>query len=221
MGSDNNFKNIDWGLARIREAFEIDGRVMELTERAARFHGHLCPGLAMGIVASSVALRDGRRSEDEELVAVVENDACGVDAIQALTGCTFGKGNLVFFDFGKTVYTFHNRTRKTSVRLSLVPGQMDSGGRERMKALMGKMRSGTISGDEEREFWENHIDRTGKTLELGDDLFKVEEVEHNPPEKARIFDSVTCQACGESTMATRVVEEDGKNLCIPCSRRGG
>jgi len=33
------------------------------------------------------------RAEDEEIVAVVETDACGADAIQVRTGCTFGKGN--------------------------------------------------------------------------------------------------------------------------------
>ncbi len=60
-----------------------------------RFHGHMCPGLAMGIRAAEVALTEiGPHAEDEEVVAVVETDMCGVDAIQALTGCTFGKGNL-------------------------------------------------------------------------------------------------------------------------------
>ncbi len=33
------------------------------------------------------------RDGDEELFAIVETDACGADAIQVITGCTFGKGN--------------------------------------------------------------------------------------------------------------------------------
>jgi len=63
-------------------------------ERAVQFHGHWCPGLATGIRAAELALREIGHEADEEVVAVVETDMCGVDAIQFLTGCTFGKGNL-------------------------------------------------------------------------------------------------------------------------------
>ena len=47
---------------------------------------------------------------DEEIVAVVETEMCAVDAIQALTGCTFGKGNLIHRDWGKNAYTFFRRS---------------------------------------------------------------------------------------------------------------
>jgi formylmethanofuran dehydrogenase subunit E len=59
------------------------------------FHGHSCPGLAIGyrMTKAGLAFLTGSRSADEELVAIVENDACGVDALQMLSGCTFGKGN--------------------------------------------------------------------------------------------------------------------------------
>ncbi|NOZ25951.1 MAG: formylmethanofuran dehydrogenase, partial [Nitrospirae bacterium] len=70
-------------------------------EDAVRFHGHVCPGLALGYRVSDLVLRElGPRSEDEELVAIVENNSCAVDAIQVMTGCTFGKGNLIFRDYG-------------------------------------------------------------------------------------------------------------------------
>lgn len=62
------------------------------------FHGHECPGLAMGYRMASAAMNalNSIHSEDEEIVAIVENNACGVDALQCVTGCTFGKGNLIF-----------------------------------------------------------------------------------------------------------------------------
>ena len=44
---------------------------------------------------------DSIRAEDEEIVAIVENDACGVDALQCVSGCTFGKGNLPSVFSGK------------------------------------------------------------------------------------------------------------------------
>ena len=67
------------------------------------FHGHSCPGLAIGYRMSNAALSflSDSRAKDEEIVAIVENDACGVDALQCLSGCTFGKGNLIFKDYGK------------------------------------------------------------------------------------------------------------------------
>ena len=74
-----------------------------------RFHGHSCPGLAIGyrMACAGMEALHAIRSEDEEIVAVVENNACGVDALQCVTGCTFGKGNLVFRDHGKQVYTLY------------------------------------------------------------------------------------------------------------------
>jgi formylmethanofuran dehydrogenase subunit E len=75
---------------------------MKTLEDIAEFHGHTCPGLAIGYRVSRYALEAlGGRSEDEELVAVVENDSCAVDAVQVMTGCTFGKGNLIFHDYGR------------------------------------------------------------------------------------------------------------------------
>ena len=49
----------------------------------------------------------------------MENDSCAVDAIQVVTGCTFGKGNLIFFDFGKQSYTFASRDSGEAVRVSM------------------------------------------------------------------------------------------------------
>ena len=92
----------------------------ELMNKAVEFHGHSCPGVAIGVLAAKYILEHGNDfSIDEELVAVVENDNCSVDAIQALLGTTFGKGNFVFKDYGKNNYTFYNRTTKKAVKLSL------------------------------------------------------------------------------------------------------
>jgi formylmethanofuran dehydrogenase subunit E len=80
---------------------------MKTFEDIVEFHGHVCPGLALGYRVSMFALKElGERALDEELVAIVENNSCAVDAVQVITGCTFGKGNLIFKDYGKQVYTF-------------------------------------------------------------------------------------------------------------------
>jgi formylmethanofuran dehydrogenase subunit E len=93
---------------------------MKSYEEAVKFHGHSCPGLAMGWRMTKAALDhfSSERAEDEEMVAIVENDACGTDAVQFLSGCTFGKGNLIFKDYGKMVYTFYHRASGKAVRIS-------------------------------------------------------------------------------------------------------
>lgn len=73
---------------------------------AIRFHGHFCPGLAIGLRAADWALNTLGHAGDEDIVVVTETDMCGVDAIQALVGCTFGKGNLVYGTTGKTASVF-------------------------------------------------------------------------------------------------------------------
>ena len=59
-------------------------------EKCVAFHGHQCPGLALGArlceyVQEHLKLRF---SEDEQLVCIAETDACPGDAIQAILGCT-------------------------------------------------------------------------------------------------------------------------------------
>ena len=86
---------------------------------AVAFHGHACPGLALGYRAAEyamAALRAGR-SDDEDLVAIIENEACGVDAIQLVAGCSVGKGNLILKNFGKHAYTFIDRKSNRAIRL--------------------------------------------------------------------------------------------------------
>jgi formylmethanofuran dehydrogenase subunit E len=58
-----------------------------MIEQTIRFHGHSCPGLAIGMRAAEILLEKFGHAADEE---VVETDMCAVDAVQFLTGCTFG-----------------------------------------------------------------------------------------------------------------------------------
>src|SRR3990172_5095832 len=91
---------------------------MKSLDDVVEFHGHICPGLVLGYRVSMLALKElGERAIDEELVAIVENNSCAVDAVQVMTGCTFGKGNLIFRDYGKQVYTFIKRPSGRSVRI--------------------------------------------------------------------------------------------------------
>lgn len=162
------------------------------------FHGHSCPGLAIGYRMSKAALAflSDSRAEDEEIVAIVENDACGVDALQCLTGCTFGKGNLLFKDYGKHVYTLYDRKSRKGVRVVLNAQSVPENIRE------------------DREQFINWLLTAAE-----EEVVSLREVQIDEPEPARITNSVKCEFCGEAVMETRTREINGKTACIPCAER--
>ncbi len=164
----------------------------DLIKQTINFHGHQCPGLAIGIKASEIALKEiGHHSQDEEIVAVTETDMCGVDAISFLTGCTFGKGNLFFFDYGKMAFSFYNRDTGKKIRLVYSPNFTST--------------------------LEDKIARSEEILQKNAyDLFKIEEPPYALPCKARLHDSIICTKCDEKTMETRCRIFMGKHYCIPC-----
>ena len=167
--------------------------VNDLMKKATVFHGHLCPGIAIGVLAAKYALEKGyERSLDEEIVAVVETDNCSVDALQILLGTTYGKGNLVHLDYGKNNYSFYNRKTQKGIRLAL-----------KKENLNYK----NLSRDEKIQ----------KLLELEPEgVFNIREIEFNPPSLAPIEESVPCKMCGELTMESRIMDYQGNSICISC-----
>ncbi|MBT4088847.1 MAG: formylmethanofuran dehydrogenase [Deltaproteobacteria bacterium] len=160
------------------------------------FHGHECPGVAIGYRMATVALErlNAVRSEDEEVVAIVENDACGVDALQCVTGCTFGKGNLIFHDYGKQVYTLFSRQSEIGVRVLFHGKAAPESVRKSRKAY----------GD-----W---------ILEAPpEELMDISEVNIQAPQLAQRRPSINCTACGESVMDTRIQMLENQPHCIPCA----
>jgi len=187
-------------------------------EGARRFHGHSCPGLSMGIRVAEIALREiGPHSADEEVVCITETNHCGVDAIQYLTGCTAGKGNLIYRDHGKSVFTFIRRSDGKAVRISARPdfwGKSDPKERE----IFDRMRADQPVSDEDRRYFQQSREaRIQAILDAPlEDLFEVRQVEIDMPDKARILTSIVCTGCGEAAMSTRVRHFRGQPYCIPC-----
>ncbi len=185
---------------------------------AIRFHGHMCPGLAIGYRAARAALAHLAigRAEDEELVAVAESDGCGIDAFQVLLGTTMGKGNLIYQDLGKHAYTVFDRKRGRAVRVAMKPGPFRR--TPEQEEISRKVMSGEASEEEEKTFSSFRAKRVEEILaEDENTLFKIEKVSSEPPERARIFNSVTCEFCGEPVMEPRARVRDGKMSCISCA----
>ncbi len=156
--------------------------------RCEEFHGHVCGGLAIGYQAARYAkeLLGKEFSNDEELVCVAENDACGVDAIQVLLGCSVGKGNLLFHMRGKQAFSFYDRSGGKSFRLVLI--EVPEGIDDTMNYFLS---------NEPR------------------DLFTIKEA-RPIPEPAKKFRSYCCSCCGEKTGENWVRLVDGEVRCLDC-----
>ena len=187
-------------------------------KRCQAFHGHLCPGLSIGFRAAKAAMDwlAERRSEDEEVVAIVETDACSADAVQVLTGCTFGKGNFIFRDHGKMVLTLLSRTTGRGVRVAMKAGAF-APDPEHM-ALIEKISRGAADATEKARFHERHKVRSHQILAMPTEaLFKIEATAIDLPSRARIAPSEPCADCGEPTMATKMETVDGRKICRDCA----
>ena len=164
---------------------------MDLWEKCVEFHGHSCGGLRIGYAAAEYAMKllDICFSDNERVVCISENDACGVDAIQVMLGCSIGKGNLLFHMTGKQAFSFYDRSAGKSVRLVLKPKPMD------------------MTPEESRGYY---FQRSCE------ELFDAMPTRLALPVPARIFDSYNCECCGEKTGANWIRIAGGKKLCLDC-----
>ena len=163
----------------------------KLWERAADFHGPVCGGLTIGYKASlyAVDLLNLNFSDDEEIVCIAENDACGCDAIQSVLGCSVGKGNLLFHMRGKQAFSFYNRKTGKSVRLVL------------------KDKPEGMTKEESFEYYRGCEP---------EEMFDVKETTIKLPTQAKLFDSYKCECCGEVTGANWIRIQNGKKVCLDC-----
>lgn len=172
---------------------EVNLMCRELTdwEKAVEFHGHECPGIAIGTRAVEAAkLKMGIKfAQDEDLVCVTENDACCVDAVQVLLGCSLGKGNLIYRGTGKMAFSFFNRNTGDSLRIVLKSSPKDM----------------------DREVYQAYILHADL-----DELFAFKKPHFDIPLKATCFLTVVCENCGESVPEHKIRLQNGKKLCLDC-----
>ncbi|GAB1409738.1 FmdE family protein [Desulfovibrionales bacterium] len=188
----------------------------ERIDAVIAFHGHSCPGLAIGIRAAELALSRLNNPTNTQIVAVVETDMCGVDAIQFLTGATLGKGNLIHRDYGKMAFSFFHRDTGAGFRAVLDPearGGMDV----EMAELMKKNSAGTATQADTARIAELRSVLLARFMDLPlEKMFQITELEQGMPRSPQILQSLTCACCGEKTMESRTRRFAGATLCIPC-----
>ncbi len=90
-------------------------------EQVADFHGHTCPGIALGFRVAQIASRDlGIRPAPESQVLVkAETASCALDAFQVLNHATTGKRTLLVDERGKHVYHFQYSGTEEILRIAV------------------------------------------------------------------------------------------------------
>lgn len=165
--------------------------IQKIWENSVAFHGHKCGGLALGVRAAMEAQkRFGiERADDEEVVCITENDACGVDGIQYVLGCTLGKGNLLYHRSGKFAFNFFDRRSGDSFR------------------LMAKDKKEGLHGQEYIDF-----------VLCGplEEIFEIGKPHMEVPEKTKSLKSLKCDTCGETAPENKMRLMNGKAVCLDC-----
>lgn len=163
-----------------------------LWKKAVEFHGHACPGLAIGFQAAILAkkvLDINDNIEDEDIVCIAETDACGVDAIQVILKSTLGTGALKIEYHGKQAFNIYNRKNGKSGRFVLDNMQDFSTKEERMQFILSQEPAS---------------------------LFTIKKTIKDFPEKAKIYNSHICEKCGEKTAENAIYNINGKYICQMC-----
>ena len=191
----------------------------DMLEKAKELHGHgsACIGLILGTRIAAEGLRRlgiEDPSKVHNLIVYAEIDRCMIDAIQAVTGCTFGKRRLKYVDYGKFAATFIDVSDDKAVRVSL---------RNNAKEL-------ARSFCEEQGLVERGIDLTQERetklmaeaySKMPDtDLLVVKKVHVQVPEMdlpGRPKRRVICHLCGEQVLDGREIAKDNQILCKSCS----
>lgn len=188
-------------------------------DEVTRFHGHACPGSAIGYKVAKIAseILKINTSEDEEIIAIVENDSCVVDAIQVVLSCTFGKGNLIFKDYGKGVYTIINRNTEKAIRVSMKKTFNPMKINPKFIELKEKEKNQTIN-EKERKYLEKITNEVCNSIINmdNDEIFLIKEIKIDLPKKANIYQSLVCDNCEELTAEHRIKKYNNMKLCIPC-----
>ncbi|QSZ68429.1 formylmethanofuran dehydrogenase [Methanofollis aquaemaris] len=195
--------------------------------KTAEIHGHYCPGSALGVMASMYGLHllgpDCMNSDGvmENLLAIVEINACFADGVQAVSGCTLGNNSLIYRDLGKLAVTFAVRGKEEGVRIRARPEFKKYVGDAvpEFYPLMEKVimnRAGTP--EEEKSFREKGQEAAFALMKLPfEKIFVAETVVPDIPDYAPIAASAVCPQCGEIVMATKIDRDTG--MCFMCSRK--
>lgn len=182
----------------------MDKKIIKL---AIELHGHLAPGIALGLRMSELALsRLNTKKGDKHLIGISETARCLADAMQAATGCTLGHGSAFVEDYGKLALTLRDVRTKKGVRVALKENANS------YSSLMNKwmMRLGKLTHEEEEELGI-------QLLSMDEKYLLIQDVEINKIQNFEKSDIVRCTICGEYIPQSLAAIKNNKVSCKACS----
>jgi len=182
----------------------MDKKTIEL---AIALHGHLAPGIALGLRMSEIALsRLNTRKGDKNLIGISETARCLADAMQVATGCTLGHGNAFVEDYGKLAIAIGDMTTKKGIRVALKDDA------NKLSALMNKwmMRHGKLAHEDEEKL-------SMQLLEMDEAYFLIQSIEINMNQNFEKSIIVNCSKCGELIPQILTIMKENRVYCKACS----
>ncbi len=219
LGKEKEISNPRQEIIRLAKSGDLES----LLVKAGSLHGHICPGLALGVIAGAYGIKKYGPKNDgmEEFLAIVETNNCFTDGIQYVSGCTFGNNALIYRDYGKTAVTFSRRDGH-GIRMIVRPDykQFQEEHFPEFTKLFQMVVTERNGDEQEKLRFKKAAAETGIALLKipTENIFKVEEVKAKLPKYAPIYGSVTCKDCRESMMSSRTVLLNGEQLCMTCAK---
>ncbi len=184
---------------------EPDPGLEKLYEDAVKLHGHMCPGVILGVrmaVAGMHALEVDPFSPGRALRVTVETRRCATDAVQSATHCSLGLGSLSVRDSGKMAAVFSLADTSRAFRVFALESS-----REAADRLMPE-----VEGRHERQ--------TRAYRVLADDvMFQVTPVELLTPARGHgktPREKASCPQCGEEFDVSKGTRAKEGLLCANC-----
>jgi formylmethanofuran dehydrogenase subunit E len=145
---------------------------------------------------------------------LVENTTSALDAVQRLTGCTFGNGRLQALDYGRHIYTFIYQDNQ-ALRFTLRPENIDVDPEfltletkiQNQRATMQETARYQILLDKHVAYWLKTPFET---------LFETHHTNALWLERPITSVLVICDRCNQAVLQTHLVEIDGEQICRAC-----
>lgn len=175
-------------------------------EQVTDFHGHSCPGVALGFRVAQIASRElGLRPSPEAQVLVkAETASCALDAFQILNHATMGKRTLKLQEHGKHVYHFQYSGTEEIIRIAI--------------------RSSVIQKMTESQENLSPRQKQNKSLELlqlilsmsEEDFCTIKRLPGSLSETTASSAWTVCSRCQEPVKSEFTREEGSEILCLDC-----
>ena len=185
----------------------------EWTEKAFAFHTKRAPGIVIGVAMVDLA-KEKLGQVKTRLNAITETQACIVDVVQIMLGCTVGNKYLrVVKELGHYAVTLFDRFDGRGVRVFVDVSKIDPEKTPELARFFKRTRDPEVkNGGEARIKSGQKIIKEFHSIDR--DIFGVEYVRVIDHDKPPMLPAGVCEDCGESFLA---VADEKK--CQGCTGR--